>query len=376
MGINGNLKTMELAELLQWLSQGQKTGTLLIASSEVEKRVFFRAGKVISAASSDPKEHLGHFLVSHGFISEQQLAEAMRRQEAEKKMLGSILVAMEAITGEQLDHMLRMKAEEGIYDLFSWPEGDFRFLDDELPAYEMVPLSLDVVGLVLEAMRRQDEYKRIKTRIPSPLCVPVRVVDDLASDPALEEGRRFILQAIDDDRSIEDIALHTHASEYYVCEAIYPQVHARKVKIVRPRGAAATVEPTLSGQASGATLLRRGERHLAAMELEPALRYLRAARNLEPDNQSVALAAERGEKAIRDLLHREGVIPEAVPRLAIPLHEITHERVSPKAGFLLSRVDGNYDIASILKISPMSQLEALLLFRELAQAGLVRIGRR
>lgn len=376
MGIAGNLKTMELAELLQWLSQGHKTGTLVIARGEVEKQVFFRGGKIISAASTDPKEHLGHFLVSHGFITEQQLADAVRRQEADRTLLGKILVDMGLITPERLDQMLRMKAEEGIYDLFSWPEGDFRFLDDELPEYQMVPLALDVTGLVLEAMRRQDESQRIKTRIPSAQCVPVRVVDDLANDAGLEEGQRLILRSIDDDRSIEEIALHTHASEYYVCEAIYPQVMTRKVKIVRPRGNAAAAEPVGGGSAGAQSLLRRGERHLAAQELEPALRYLRAARNLEPDNQSIALAAERAERSIRDLLQREGVVPEAVPRLVLSLEEITRRRVSPKAGFLLSRVDGVYDIAAILKISPMAQLEALLLFRELAQAGLVRLTRR
>ena len=77
MGITGNLKTMELSELLQWLSQSRKTGTLVIDNGEVEKRIFFEAGKVISAAASDPKEYLGHFLVSHGFIDEATLAQAM-----------------------------------------------------------------------------------------------------------------------------------------------------------------------------------------------------------------------------------------------------------------------------------------------------------
>ena len=82
MGIAGNLKTMELAELLQWLSQGMKTGTLVVAHDGVEKRVFFRKGTIVSSASSNPSEHLGHFLVSHGFIDEAQLAAAVRRQEA------------------------------------------------------------------------------------------------------------------------------------------------------------------------------------------------------------------------------------------------------------------------------------------------------
>ena len=38
MGISGNLKTMVLAELLQWLSQGQKTGTLVIFDGRTPHR--------------------------------------------------------------------------------------------------------------------------------------------------------------------------------------------------------------------------------------------------------------------------------------------------------------------------------------------------
>jgi hypothetical protein len=375
MGIAGNLKTMELAELLQWLAQGTKTGTLVIDNGTLEKRIFFSKGKIISAASSDPREHLGHFLVSHGFITEEQLVEAVRRQESEKTMLGKILVEMGRISEEDLDQMLRLKAMEGIYSLFDWREGEFRFLDDELPSYRMVPISLDVTGLVLEAMRRQDEWSRFRLAMPSPQAVPVRVVDDLAgADPEIDEGQRQILLAVDDQRSIEEISLETHASEYYVCEALYPHVKARRVKIVRPRGVATpSTGPFQLEAPSGKALLERGEKHLAAQEYEAAVRYLRAARSLDPDDQGIAKAADDGEKAIRTVLQGEGVVLDAVPALAVRPEEISRVRVSAKAGFLLSRVNGSYDIASILKISPMTQLEALLVFRELIRAGLLKL---
>ena len=62
--------------------------------------------------------------------------------------------------------MLRLKAEESIYDVFTWPEGDFRFLDEQLPNANMVPISIDVTGLVLEGMQRFDEWKRIRETDP------------------------------------------------------------------------------------------------------------------------------------------------------------------------------------------------------------------
>ena len=63
MGLSGNLQTMLPGDLLQWLSLGQKTGTLVITNKRVEKKIFFRRGRVISSASNDPREYLGQFLI-------------------------------------------------------------------------------------------------------------------------------------------------------------------------------------------------------------------------------------------------------------------------------------------------------------------------
>jgi hypothetical protein len=201
----------------------------------------------------------------------------------------------------------------------------------------------------------------------------------VGADPELDEGQRRILLAVDDQRSIEEISLETHASEYYVYEALYPLVKARKVKIVKPRGPAGpkTATPRLTmGTPSGKSLLERGEKALAKGDYEQALRNLRAARSLDPDDQAIAQGVEQGERTIRAVLQNEAVVLDAIPRLAVRPEEISRVRVSPKAGFLLSRVNGSYDVASILKISPMTQLEALLIFRELVHAGLVKLDQK
>ena len=55
------------------------------------------------------------------------------------------------VSDPDLERILRLKAEEILYDMFTWGEGEFRFLDGELPPSEtLVPLSLDVTGVVLE----------------------------------------------------------------------------------------------------------------------------------------------------------------------------------------------------------------------------------
>src|SRR4029450_931594 len=103
---------------------------------------------------------------------------------------------------------------------------------------------------------------------------------------------------------------------------------------------------------------------------------LRAARSLDPDDHTIARAAEQGEATIRAVLQSEGVVLDAVPKLAVSPTDVARMKVSPKAGFLLSRIDGTYDIASILKISPLTQLEALRVVGELMQGGMLKLERK
>ena len=55
------------------------------------------------------------------------------------------------------------------------------------------------------------------------------------------------------------------------------------------------------------------------------------------------------------------------------MEQLTSSQLSPSEGFMLTRINGTYDIQSILKITPMAQLDALMLFWKLAQVGYIRL---
>jgi hypothetical protein len=369
MSVQGNLKTMPVPDLLQWLAQGQKTGTLVIDNGRVEKRIYFRDGSIISSASTDPSEHLGHFLVSHGFISEEQLAEGMRQQVATKVLLGRILVGIGAIEEAQLRRMLRMKAEESIFEIFQWKEGEFRFLDRELPAYEMVPILLDVTALVMEGSQRIDEWQRIRELIRSKRAVPVAIKP--FDGPGLGEGERRLLALINDDRTVEEIALQTHASEFFACRILYDQASRGALKFVNPREVPAP--PELPSRIDPKSLVDAGRAHLQHGDFEAGLRHLWAARSLDPENGKLKQLVSQAEEKVNKALSGNGIAPTAVPHLARPMDELMKLPLSPQEGFMLTRVDGRYDIQSIQKISPMSALEALLVFSKLLAAGHVTL---
>lgn len=372
MGITGRLGTMSLPDLLQWLAANGSTGTLELSNGRVEKRVFFDHGRVVSSASSDPREYLGHFLVSHRFITEAQLAAAVRQQEERHSLLGKILVDQGLITSGDLDRMLMLKAEEGLFDLFSWADGDFRFVDGVLPTYEMVPISLNVTGVLLEGMQRLDEWGEIRKVVPSPHAVPVRMTDDLAVGADLDDRQRAILAAVDDDRSVEDLCLESHTSEFLVAKTIAEAAQRGVLKVVRARVVERGVDAR--GSAGGAeNLMTVARGHLESGELELALRHLRAATSLEPQNHPLRAAAHDLEVRLQERILAAGIVPASTPVLARPLAELAGVGLSPEEGFVLSRVDGTTNLASIVKISPLPEIEAMTVFWKLVAAGHVRL---
>ena len=370
MSISGNLKTMELSELLQWLAQSSKTGTLVIDSGHVEKKIFFSKGRLVSSASSDPKEYLGHFLVSHGYITEHELAKAMEMQNSNKMLLGKILVTIGLISADDLHGMLRLKSEESIYDIFSWEAGEFRFWEQELPSHEMVPISLDVTTLVFNGMQRLDEWGRIRKHIPSSQTIPVLTG---ALTPANEHEER-ILALVNDERTVEEIALETHASEYQVCRALLEQIETGAIKAIRPRTVGSSQGPAAGAALAHAwVLVERSRELMGARSFEAALRHLRAARSLEPDNRKILSAFDKGTEEIRRQVEADGVVPGAVPSLDPTVEEISALEITPQEGFILSRINGRYDVQTILKISPMPALDAQVVLWKLLQAGHIQL---
>jgi hypothetical protein len=375
MSIAGNLNTMPLAELLQWLSQSTKTGTLVIDNGSVEKRIFFKDGRIFSSASTDPKEHLGHFLVSYGFISEDELIKAIEMQESNKMLLGKILVTIGAVSEPDLQRLLRVKAEESIYDLFSWKAADFRFVDGGLPASHLIPVDLDATAIILEGARRADEWRRIRQVVPSPHCIPVSVAE--LTDPGIDHGALQILSLVNDERTIAEICVQTHSSEYRVCKILFDSIRRGRLKIVKPRAFAPPAAQPAAGAGgeaiSAIQLIRLAEKHIAKGDYLAGMRHVRAARALEPDNREIAKPVEAAEQQVRDAIERAGVRLESVPRLTVDLDKLTSLDIGPQEGFILSRINGQYDLKSILKISPMQQLDGLLVFWRLLRDGHIRL---
>jgi len=402
--LTGNLATMSLPDLLQWAGRSRKTGTLVLRDGPVEKRITFRDGDIVGSSSNDPRDYLGQVLLSEGVITEQQLKDAIDLQARARRMLGRILVEWGAVTEAKVAAILRHKAEETIYSLFLWGDAEFEFIDGDDPPGEQVPIAVVVEEVLLEGVRRYDTSRKIRELLPNNRLVLKRTDRALPADIAGKAFPRKIYDLVDGRRSLADVILEAHSSEYNVCQVLYALVqrgYAAIVGAARPvtmpsaaaRADRMTPPPTATGGAAGHPGAGRavtasanaadalgpsGERGLAAAReclgrgaAEDALVLLDTLRDAGLKSPEMHVLTQEAERYFVERAYRYYLPPGKVPVLKRPLESLVGEALSPEEVFLVSRVNGAWDLRAIMSISPLREVDALRALKKLRERGVI-----
>lgn len=226
MALRGNLRDFSLPDVFQLVQLSGKTGVLRIAGPEAEGSIWFRDGGVFFAQSNWRREHLGERLVAAQRITPAALARALELRSAEPeggRRLGEILVNEGYITPQVLETFVQEQIQDTIFDLMRWDEGDFDF--EVLPdvVHEDIGLSVSVENIVMEGSRRLEEWQRIKKKVPS-----TDMVFKMATAPgegtfeiSLKPVEWALLLLIDGTRSVRELAVETHSTDFDVARVIY-----------------------------------------------------------------------------------------------------------------------------------------------------------
>src|SRR4051794_39609267 len=173
MGISGSLKDVSVADVMQFIHLGRRTGTLLLSRNTERAMIGFHGGRLVSAqAPRTPK--LGDLLVSSGMIDRGILDGAIRSQneELERRSLGQILLSSGSIDAEGLRSVIAQQIEQAVSEVMVWETGTFEFAIDDLRPIDDIALypsdvlpdaDINTQMVLLEAARIFDERNRDDT---------------------------------------------------------------------------------------------------------------------------------------------------------------------------------------------------------------------
>ena len=184
MSINGVLEDLPLADVLQFIHLGRRTGTLFLwRDDEQRAEIGFHDGRIVGAWAPGHRK-LGDLLVEAGLLSRGQLEAALELQQQSEQQhrepprsLGRILVESGAVRRDQIHHVVREQVKTTVFDLVTWRQGHFHFEVDELdppddfsvePDEVLGDLDLNTQMLLLEATRLFDERNRNAKKVADP----------------------------------------------------------------------------------------------------------------------------------------------------------------------------------------------------------------
>jgi hypothetical protein len=368
-GLTGTLRTITFPDLLQLLSGGRKTGTLTLRNGEHVKQIFFKDGEIISSSSDDPAEYLGQFLLSQGRISEDQLKKALDIQAKTGVLIGKILVMVGAVSENDLNAMLTRKAEETIFGLFLWDEGTFSFEEGVLPAQQMITLSLRVQDILLEGVKAYDDLQRIRKEFRSSRAILRRTAKPAPPEALADHLTRKIYERLDGKMSVPDLCLEFRCSELGVCNALYSLHQAGLVEVI----GAASAAPAPAKAGSIQALIEKGEQLQREGHAGPAIDHFRRALSMSPADPALRSRVESAESQFLEKAYRHLLPPQRIPVLRVKLEALVSESLSPQEGFLVSRINGTWNLKSIISISPMREVDALRCMDRLRRSGIIEL---
>jgi hypothetical protein len=248
LSLEGNIEDFSVAEIIQVIAMGRKTGTLVIEGAREQVSICFKGGKAVYANPVYQREHIGNILLKRGVVTRDDINDALGRQKehngrGERLRVGSILISMGVISKDQLSEYVREQIKESIYTIMAEKRGFFKFVPDIDVSHQDIVIELDVEETILEGTRLIDAWGHIKDKLAD--------FDDvyaINADPSERSSIQLslvewkILSLLDNRRSINDVIEVARLGRFDVCKSIYNFVELGLIKKVAGKSKRVPVE--------------------------------------------------------------------------------------------------------------------------------------
>jgi tetratricopeptide (TPR) repeat protein len=205
--VTGRLRDQRLPKILTLLQRQKKTGVLVVRRNDQHRTIFISDGDIIFATSKYQDDWLGEVLLKVGKITLSQYEKASEVTRNTQKRLGTVLVEHGALTAKDLFWAVTHQVKEIILSLFTWLDGDYQFEEGPLPAQEIITLKMSTANLILDGIRRINDFFRLRSELP-----PIETVLQITTDPLilfqdiqLTDAERKLLMQVDGRCTIAEV---------------------------------------------------------------------------------------------------------------------------------------------------------------------------
>lgn len=216
----GDLSGLALADVVAFLNQSRVSGVLRVLTRAGERSLAFKAGEIRSAASDDPADSVGEIAVRLGLVEREELDRVLAKKPPANRV-GRLLVEAGYLEPHGLWRCLQHQVSEVFHALLLAQQGAFLLVDDEVD--ERGTPAINTQGLLLDSLRRIDEMKEYRKRLPSSQAYMVR---RRAAGANLDAQQRALYDLCTGERTLAEIARAARLSEFEATKGLHALVEA------------------------------------------------------------------------------------------------------------------------------------------------------
>jgi len=215
MAVEGSLDLFQLPEILQVVSQQNKTGILTIQGADDIVAISFLNGRIVAADSltETTEKGVGEVLAGDGLVDAQTLRRLFDQSVQDGTRLGDLLISGGMVDREQFLAALRVHTLQLLMSLLEWDSGEFKFYGGDEVSYEEGFRAIGVDELLLRAIEESEQPEREAlpdpaarlSRIESSRSIKVRAVDEIG-DEILSPGGDVLWLTPEEDRVLREVA--------------------------------------------------------------------------------------------------------------------------------------------------------------------------
>jgi hypothetical protein len=369
MSIRGSLSTMPAEDVLAWAGQRKITA---VVTFEQQRGGLVRSlglvdGQVTWASSNRAEEQLGAVLVRSGTLTERSLVDALEARSETGVPLGKVLQMAGTVHEDALIETLATKIREAVTDVVTWPDGTFDLVARAQPPSAGISAAINVEVCLNIARRRSPRLAQALALIggdDASFYVPPSVT----SPPVVEvEGGidpNRLWKLIQGGLTVAQLTASLGGERYAVITTLAAWLSADALVVDRRRRS--RTDTALELAAGARSRLQGGDRAGALQMAGQALQQDPG----DPEVRRMYAAAERSRVAeiARVFLGRH-----AVPRRIRSAPALDSLPLSPLERELAERVDGRWDLLSLVRSASAREAEALLALARLTELGVVEM---
>jgi hypothetical protein len=232
MSLEGNLSSFGLSEILQLIAIQQKSGMLAISSQDRSMMLFFRDGSIMSTRDRrrKTKDPLRDYLIRYGILSREELIRLTQMSTQSKLDITDIIVSEGFLDDEQMMRHCRNQIQEAIHEILIWEQCSYKFIPglDIITGIKSMG-EYGIEGMLMESMRRIDEFPQMEKEFPDVGAKISRLVDP-EDDMELTSNELAVLKLLGEDRTVSYLISHAKMPKFETYEALK---HLREKKLIK-----------------------------------------------------------------------------------------------------------------------------------------------